>query len=183
MQSYEQQDGTANQSMSMGSKARQMVSQAEAKAGEQVRSGISAGKTRAASALHGVAESLLNGSAQQEDGLGQYIRQAGEQVQRAAEFLDTTDARELTRRTEAYARAQPAVFIGGAFAIGILAARFFRSSHHDNSERQGNGEQAGASQYGANGGLLPRQDQERRLDVYVEPTAPDNTRAGGGRHP
>ncbi len=127
--------GSATQNL--GEKTRRAVSDVQHKAGEQVRSGIDTGKQRAAGALHGVAESLMNGSATQEDAASQYIRQAGEQVRRAADYLERTDVRELTRNVESFARRQPAAFLGGAFIMGVIAARFLKSSQRSQHEEQG----------------------------------------------
>ncbi len=183
MQEQEQNVGTGNQRTTIGTTARQVASLAQDKAGEQVRSGIDAGKTRAASALHGVAESLLNGSADQQDGLGQYIRQAGERVQRAADFLDTTDARELSRRTEEYARRQPAIFLGGAFALGLIAARFFKSSHRRDGDAQESDGLRRPRHRGTTADFQSRHDRERSIDAYHEPTIADTGFASGGMQP
>jgi ElaB/YqjD/DUF883 family membrane-anchored ribosome-binding protein len=124
------------QQQTLGDKTRQVTSQAQQKAGEQVRTGIDTGKRRAADALHGVAESLLHGTGDDAaEGVTRYIQQAGEQVRRAADWLENTNVDELTRRTEDFARRQPAVFIGGAFTLGLIAARFFKSSSRDQQEK------------------------------------------------
>jgi hypothetical protein len=120
----------------LGEKTRRVKEQAQQKAGEQVRSGIDTGKRRAAGALHGVAESLLHGTGDTPaDGATRYIQQAGEQVRRAADWLENTNVEELTHRTEDFARRQPALFIGGAFALGLVAARFLKSSSRNEQEK------------------------------------------------
>jgi len=155
-------DSMEHDRSSLGDKVRGIASQAQEKTGAQVRSTVDAGKTRAASALHGVAQSLLGGAQDQEDGLGGYIRQAGEQVRRAADFLENTDARELTRRTEEYARRQPAIFLGGAFALGLIAARFLKSSHRNSSAGSSSNSQA---LHGNSGGARAR---DGRYDNSVD---------------
>jgi hypothetical protein len=117
----------------LADRTRDVAAQAQQKAGEQVRSGIDNGKRRAAGALHGVAQSLLNGTGEAPQGASRYVREAGEQVQRAADWLDQADAQQITRSAEEFARRQPALFIGGAFALGLVAARFIKSS----SRKQG----------------------------------------------
>ena len=112
----------------LGEQTRKVVSDAQHRAGEQVRSGMDSGKQRAAGALLGVAHSLMNGSASEQSGAGQYIRQAGEQVQRAADYLEKSDVKQLTRDAESFARRQPVAFMGSAFVLGVIAARFFKSS-------------------------------------------------------
>lgn len=113
---------------SLGDRARDLTAQAQQKAEDQVRTGVDSGRQRAAGALHGVADSLLNGSGEAAAGASRYIRQAGERVQRAADWLEHADVTEITERTEAFARRQPVLFIGGAFALGLIAARVLKGS-------------------------------------------------------
>lgn len=127
---------TGTSSGSLGEKTRRAAAQAQQKAGEQVKSGIDTGKQRAAGALHGVADSLLHGTGDHPaEGATRYIQQAGEQMRRAADWLENTNVEELTERTEEFARRQPALFIGGAFALGLVAARFLKSSSRNHQER------------------------------------------------
>jgi hypothetical protein len=62
---------------------------------------------------------------------------AADQVDKAARFLRTTDFQDLIRSTEDFARRQPAVFLGGAFALGILASRFLKASPQDGGAGSG----------------------------------------------
>lgn len=121
----------ASSTASLGERTREFTAQAQQKAGEQVKSGVDTGRRRAADALQGVADSLRNGPGETTEGASQYIRQAGEQVQRAADWLAHADVDEITARTEDFARRQPVVFIGGAFALGLIAARFIKSSRRN----------------------------------------------------
>lgn len=169
----------------LGKQTRKIVSDVQQKAGEQVRSGIDSGKKRAAGALQGVAESLMNGSASQHEGAGQYIRQAGEQVRRAADYLEHADVRTLTRDTESFARRQPAAFIGGAFVLGAIAARLLKSAQRtehaepefmDGDTRDvdplpviARSREAGASREADRGG---RYEHELPMNSYREPMPP-----------
>ena len=164
-------------------KAREVAHDARQKAGEQVRTGLDLGKTRAAEALHGVANSLHQSCETNQDGATRYIRQAGDQVMRAADYLERTDAREMVRHTEAFARRQPLLFLGGAMALGLAAARFLRSSQRDNEQRELGYE--GSWQSGAQGGSS--YDRERSLGGYQSgasfadtPSAPDPSAPLGG---
>src|SRR5690606_33979901 len=53
------------------------------------------------------------------------------QVDSLASFLDNQDVAELVDNAEDLARRQPAVFVGGAFALGVLGGRFLRSSRRE----------------------------------------------------
>jgi hypothetical protein len=60
-----------------------------------------------------------------------YIEQAANQLQRVSERLKNKDVGELLSDAQRLARRQPALFIGGAFALGLIGARFFKSSPPD----------------------------------------------------
>ena len=59
---------------------------------------------------------------------GKYTQTAAEKVEQIARYFDTHDTRAMVRDVESFARRNPAVFIGAAFGLGILAARFLKSS-------------------------------------------------------
>lgn len=53
---------------------------------------------------------------------------AAEQAERVAGYLRETDARELVHTIEDVARRQPLLFVGGAFVLGVAAARFIKAA-------------------------------------------------------
>ena len=59
-----------------------------------------------------------------------YIEKAADQIERASEFLRTGDLRQVQRSLEGFARREPLLFLGGAFTLGLLGARFIKSSSH-----------------------------------------------------
>lgn len=63
-----------------------------------------------------------------QQGIAQYVDRAADQIEQFAGYLGGRDIRELARDAEAFARREPALFLGGAFAVGLLAARFLKSS-------------------------------------------------------
>ena len=65
---------------------------------------------------------------QQHDTLAQYVDRAADQLERLSSGLKNKDVGELFRDAQQVARRQPVVFVGSAFAIGLLGARFFKSS-------------------------------------------------------
>jgi hypothetical protein len=62
------------------------------------------------------------------DGLAQYVGRAADQLERFSNAIRDKDVDELLRDARQLARKQPALFIGGSFAVGLLAARFLKSS-------------------------------------------------------
>ena len=99
---------------------------------EQTEAQIDAQKGKAAQGLGGVAEALKQTSAtlreKEQETIPEYVDTAAEQIRLAAEYLEKTDAREMIRQAESFARRQPLLFLGGAFGVGVLLTRFLRSS-------------------------------------------------------
>jgi hypothetical protein len=141
----------------VGEKVREIANTAQTKAGEQVRTQLDSGKNRAATALRDVASSLMNPNAENPDAVSRYIRTAGDQVQRAADYLENSDVRRVVSDVERFARRQPALFLGGAFMVGLVAARVLKSSRRETrTEDEWN--------------TSPRYDRERSLDSFREPS-------------
>jgi len=145
-----QMSGTADQAAGA---AGAVVDQAKEKAGElvgqareQAKPRVESQKQRAADSLGSTAHALRQTSRQlrdQEEGtIAQYAERAAGQVERFADYLREHDVNELIGETERFARRQPVLFVGGAFALGLLAARFLKSS----GQRGGSGTEAGAGQ-------------------------------------
>jgi len=120
------------QAADLGRKATQGAKQVATQAQSQAQSRLERGKADAAITLSSVATSLLNSGMQLRDGeqamAGEYVERAARQIERAAHFVQTADMREMVDQVEDFARRRPAMFIGSAFAAGLLAARFLKSS-------------------------------------------------------
>jgi hypothetical protein len=65
---------------------------------------------------------------QRNDTLAQYIDGAAEKLEQLSSSLKNREVGDLFRDVQEVARRQPVVFVGSAFAIGLLGARFFKSS-------------------------------------------------------
>jgi len=59
---------------------------------------------------------------------GKYTDTAAQKLESVASYFERTDLKGMMTDLKSYARQNPAVFLGSAFAVGVLAARFFRSS-------------------------------------------------------
>jgi len=151
-------------------KAQQAASTAQQKIGEQVKTSIDSGKDRAAEALGGFAQALTSSSQELRDRNmtvpGQYVEQAGEQLRRASDYLRDTNVDQLARSAEDFARRQPAVFLGGIFAVGFLAARLLKASQNRQYMQQPQDRSAA---------LVPQSprmgDRETSVSGYREPSA------------
>ena len=122
------------QATDLGRKATQGARDAATEVQSQARNRIERGKQDAATTLSSVATSLLQSGLQlrdeQQDMAGEYVERAARQIERAANYVQTADLREVVNEVEDFARRRPALFIGSAFAAGLLAARFLKSSRN-----------------------------------------------------
>ena len=148
-------EGTTEQ---VKEKASEAVDQAKRKTGqlveqatEQAKPRLESQKERAAGSLSTTAQALRQTGQQlreQEEGpVAQFAERAAEQVERVAGYLREKDITQLVSEVEDFARRQPALFLGGAFALGLLSARFLKSSGQQ--ARQGGGSQGRAQGAGA----------------------------------
>lgn len=79
--------------------------------------------------------------------MSRYVERAANRVEQLADYVQNTSPGEMTDRVEQFARREPALFLGGAFAVGFLGARFLKSSRRDQERERWQG--AGAAYPGA----------------------------------
>jgi hypothetical protein len=105
-----------------------LVDQAQDHARDMVdaqKRGVAQGFRSAANALR---QGSTNLQTQNEPMVGRYFESAATQIDRFAGQIDQTSVDELASEAAAWARSQPVLFVGGAFLVGFLAARFLKSS-------------------------------------------------------
>jgi hypothetical protein len=76
-------------------------------------------------ALHRTSEQLRN---EDQARFADVADSVGRQIDRVADYLRDSDGRTIARDIESLARRQPAIVFAGAFALGLMAARFLKSS-------------------------------------------------------
>jgi len=113
-------------------------------------------KDRATDGIGSVAQAVRQSTQQlreqQHDTIAQYVEQAADQLERFATRLKDKNVGDLAREAQDLARRRPAVFIGSAFALGLLGARFIKSSSSDSRNRMSSGSMTSAgSAYGDGG--------------------------------
>jgi hypothetical protein len=122
----------ADQGAPILEQTRQTAGQVVNQARGQVMSQLESQKERAAGGLGAVAQALrqtgehLRGHDQAP--FGQVADRAADTLEQFTGFLNSRDARQLIGEVERFAQTQPALFLGGAFTLGLLAARFFKST-------------------------------------------------------
>jgi hypothetical protein len=122
--------------------AKETVSNVAGQAGNKITSRLDAQKDRAADGLNRVAQALRQAGQQlrEQDQAGaahEYLDSATNQVERVVDYVRSTDVRQMVGQVEQFARRQPALFFGGAFVLGLLGARFLRSSGQNNTAYDG----------------------------------------------
>ncbi len=125
----------------MRDKARRFAHDTRIKATDATRSKLSTQKSRASESLGLIAESLRSSgdrlNERNEDNVGKLFNSAADQIQRFAGTLERRDVNEIVNEVETFARRQPALFLGGAFALGLIGARFLKSSGRDSDVNRG----------------------------------------------
>jgi hypothetical protein len=93
---------------------------------------LSSQKDRATDGLGSLAEAVRKTSQPLRDSnqgtLAEYVEQVAERIERFSTDLRQRDLGDLMSDVHRFARRQPALFIGGAFAAGVIAARFLKST-------------------------------------------------------
>jgi len=119
-------------------KTQQAVGQLADQVRGQVKSQLEQQKERVAESVEGVADALHAMSRQLRDqdqtGIADWADSIGESASRVFNYLADKDVEQLAGEVEQFARRQPAIFLTGAFALGLMASRFFKSSGTQNGD-------------------------------------------------
>lgn len=93
---------------------------------------LSTQKDRATDGLGGLARAIRQSTQSlrdnQQETVAQYVEQAADRIDGLSTTLRDRDLTQLVADAEQFARRQPAVFIGASFVLGVLTARFLKSS-------------------------------------------------------
>jgi len=110
----------------------QAAGQVADQAKEQAASLVATQKDRAAQSLSGVAQALRQTSQnlqeQDQGAVSQFADKAAAQVERVSGYLQERDLNQLVGEVEEYTRRRPGLVLGGAFVLGLMAARFLKTS-------------------------------------------------------
>lgn len=133
---------------------------------------LSTQKARATDGLGSIAQAVRQSTQplreHKQDVIAEYVEKAADGIERFSTRLRERDVKDLMNDVQQFARRQPALIIGAAFAVGLIGARLLKSSA-DKGRR----------------GALQRYDA--RLSEYdgtssrFEGVAPRTTEYGSGR--
>jgi hypothetical protein len=123
----------------------------------------------ACSKVEGFADALRQSAAtvgDRDPALGRFMSGAAGQVQGLASYVRGHDLRDMYEQTERFARQHPAIFLGGLFVAGTLAARFLKASHE-----RGETAPFDPSRGSFGDGYTPEDDHERQRSIHSTPTS------------
>src|SRR5829696_1211806 len=143
--------GASSGGASMGGQGTEIIGQAQDQAmklvdtaRQQATSQIGMQQQRVAGTLNTVATALHDASRemrkQDETAIAEYVDTAASQVDHFANMLREQDLEQLMTTTAQFARRQPALFLGAAFALGFAATRFIKSSTPPGSRQMSSGD-------------------------------------------
>lgn len=114
-----------------------VAGQAADKARQAAFSQLANQKSKVTETLSTVAGSLRQAGSGMESGgqgqVAQYVQRAADQLDQFSQRINQREVEELVGDVENFARRQPAVFLGVAFAAGVAATRFLKSSSRGDS--------------------------------------------------
>ncbi len=105
---------------------------------QKVTSRVDEQKNRAADGLGGIADVIRNAGNElraENEALASYVDAASDQMRRFADQIREKGVSEMLDDVNQFARRRPALFIGGAFLVGIGLARFLKSSNGSSGDR------------------------------------------------
>jgi hypothetical protein len=128
--------GVVDSAKKAASRAKEAASDVVDQAKDQATSRVDQQRQTAASGVQAVAHALRSMSDdlrnREEGPVVEYAAEIGNaiggQVERVANYLREREAHQFVSDAEDFARRSPAVFLGGAFVLGLAASRFLKSS-------------------------------------------------------
>jgi len=106
---------------------------------ERATAQLSTQKDRATDGLGSVAQAVRQSTKHlrdnKQDAIANYVEKAADQIDRFSTQIRNRDVGELVNEVQRFARRQPALFVGSAFAIGVIGARFLKSSSDNQRHR------------------------------------------------
>lgn len=113
-------------------KVEQKAQQATERVAERAQASVENAQSRIADQLSAVAQAVDSAATtlerKQQAGLSQKVKQYVQKIDNVSQQVREKSPRELKEDVVRVARQKPVWFLGGAFLLGVLSARFFKSS-------------------------------------------------------
>lgn len=166
-------DQMKNQAKDAAAQVEQKAASLKDQATEQATNKLDSRMGTAAEGINSFADALRQSGDQlrkdNHDNVAQYTEQAADKVQQFASYLQGQDVNQMIDEVERFARRQPMLFMGGAFLLGVVAARFLKASRPMDSD--------GYSGY-QGGGYRPTSYSSGYVRGYSGSYAPTHGRTG-----
>ncbi len=96
--------------------------------GQKVK--LTSGLSGVADSIRKVSENLLDSEdkSEIEKMTAEYGNTLAQKIEGISDYVENAKLQDISRDIEGFARRQPTLFIGAAFALGFLAARFMKTS-------------------------------------------------------
>jgi hypothetical protein len=150
-------DEVASRAAPVVDQAQEKASQVLDQAQERATTLLEVQKERAVDGLDAVVHAAhqtgqqLRGQGQEQ--VARYADQAAHQAERLSGYLRAHEVEDLFDEAESFARRQPQLFLAGGVALGLIAARFFKSSaRHRSAPPNAGAAMARTGAYGGNFG-------------------------------
>jgi len=149
---------------------------------DEQKTNLTEGLSSVADTIRQVGETLRGG--EQPNGItntaAQYSDQIAEKVEQLSGYFERKDFNGLVRDVKGLAQSNPALFLGGAFTLGILAARFIKSGNSNQSLMVRAQNLIGSSNPPRNAGSQPGNASQ---NMQVKPLIRKDTKTGGAPNP
>ncbi len=130
---------TRSRVSAMAERARDRAGDAADSAKGKAESTISRQKDMAAGQLDSISSALRQTSGSlrgnDQDAIAGFVEDAASQVDRLSGYLQNRSVGDLLSEVQRFARREPALFLGGAFLIGIAGSRFMKASERHSHDR------------------------------------------------
>lgn len=136
----EVKDQTADKAEDLAAEARDRGRELAREGKERARSQADDQKDRVSEGLRTVADALRRGRDQmpeEQRTYGKFLGVVADRAEDASRYLERRDVDSLTREMRSFARQHAPVFLSGAFTVGLLGARFIKSSTPTDSHDYG----------------------------------------------
>lgn len=136
-----EQDGKKNAIVDQAKQAvSHVVSDVAGQARDQANAEFDTRKDKAVETIGNVASAIRETSEKLKGvgPLGDVAGRAADGIDSVAHFFEGKQITDIARDVERFARREPALFLGAAFAVGLIGGRFLKSSGH----REGRGMQS-----------------------------------------
>jgi vacuolar-type H+-ATPase subunit H len=129
-------DKAQDKAEQVGNEAKQQAKRVASQVTEQAKSSAETRKREVAEDLGSVADAVRQTTYEAETNptIMEYGQKVADQIEGVSSYLNEHDVEDILADVEDFGRRKPAVFLGGAFMLGLVVGRFLRSSANRVSE-------------------------------------------------